>query len=145
MVPKNWHQEFGMSPEGVLANQNDGFSRREREIMDALYKLGHATAAQIVAEIPDPPSNTAVRTLLTILEKKGHVHHRLDGVRYIYAPSVARAKMAQKAVKSVLATFFDNSVEGVVAALLNQQDTKISAAELDRLSALIEKAKEEGR
>jgi BlaI family transcriptional regulator, penicillinase repressor len=123
----------------------DTFSRREREIMDALYKLGKATAAQIVAAIPDPPSNTAVRTLLTILEKKGHVRHRLDGVRYVYSPCVAREKMAQKAVKSVLSTFFDNSVEGVVAALLNQQDTKLSPAELDRLTALIEKAKEEGR
>ena len=123
----------------------DTFSRREREIMDALYKLGKASAAQIVAAIPDPPSNTAIRTLLTILEKKGHVRHRLDGVRYVYEPKVAREKMAQKAVKSVLATFFDNSVEGVVAALLNQQDAKLSPAELDRLTALIEKAKEEGR
>ena len=126
-------------------NTTDTFSRREREIMEALYKLGRATAAQIVAAIPDPPSNTAIRTLLTILEKKGHVRHRLDGVRYVYEPKVAREKMAQKAVKSVLSTFFDNSVEGVVAALLNQQDTKLSPAELDRLTALIEKAKEEGR
>lgn len=127
------------------SDKQDGFSRREREIMDVLYRLGKATAAQIVAEMPDPPSNTAVRTLLSILEKKGHVRHAMDGVRYVYEPKVARAAMAQKAVKSVLSTFFDNSVEGVVAALLNQKDQKLSAAELDRLSALIEKAKEEGR
>ena len=127
------------------APKSDTFSRRERAIMEALYKLGKATAAQIVEAIPDPPSNTAIRTLLTILEKKGHVRHRLDGVRYVYEPKVARERMAQKAVKSVLSTFFDNSVEGVVAALLNQQDTKLSPAELDRLTALIEKAKEEGR
>ena len=125
--------------------KSDTFSRRERAIMDALYKLGTATAAQIVEAIPDPPSNTAVRTLLTILEKKGHIRHRLDGPRFVYSPCVAREKMAQKAVKSVLATFFDNSVEGVVAALLNQQDAKLSAAELDRLTTLIEKAKEQGR
>lgn len=123
----------------------DGFSRREREIMNALYKLGRASAAQIVAEIPDPPSNTAVRTLLSILEKKGHVRHTMDGVRYLYEPKVAREKMAQKAVKSVLQTFFDNSVEGVVAALLNQDDLKLSPAELDRLSHLIEKARKDGR
>lgn len=123
----------------------DGFSRREREIMDALYRLGKATAQQVAEALPDPPSNTAVRTLLTILEKKGHVRHGLDGVRYVYEPKVAREKMAQKAVKSVLSTFFDNSVEGVVAALLSQDDLKLSAAELDRLSHLIEKAKEEGR
>jgi predicted transcriptional regulator len=126
-------------------DKQDTFSRREREIMEALYKLGKATAAQIVEAIPEPPSNTAVRTLLTILEKKGHVRHALDGVRYVYEPKVARAKMAQKAVKSVLSTFFDNSVEGVVAALLSQDDLKLSSAELDRLSRLIEKAKEEGR
>lgn len=129
----------------MAGEKQDGFSRREREIMDALYKLGRASAAQIVAAIPDPPSNTAVRTLLSILEKKGHVRHRMDGVRYLYEPKVAREKMAQKAVKSVLSTFFDNSVEGVVAALLNQDDLKLSHAELDRLSLLIAKAKEEGR
>lgn len=127
------------------ADKQDTFSRREREIMDALYKLGKASAQQIADAIPDPPSNTAVRTLLSILEKKGHVRHTMDGVRYLYEPKVAREKMAQKAVKSVLSTFFDNSVEGVVAALLAQDDLKISNAELDRLSRLIDKAKEEGR
>lgn len=125
--------------------EGGAFSRREREIMDALYKLGRATAAQIQAAIPDPPSNTAVRTLLTILEKKGHIRHRADGPRYIYEPRVAREKMAQKAVKSMLSTFFDNSVEGVVAALLNQGDQKLTRAELDRLAQLIEKAREDGR
>ncbi len=127
------------------SDKQGAFSRREREIMEALYKLGKASAAQIVDAIPDPPSNTAVRTLLTILEKKGHIRHRLDGPRFVYESKVAREKMAQKAVKSMLSTFFDNSVEGVVAALLNQDDLKLSSAELDRLSQLIEKAKEEGR
>ena len=129
----------------MASDKQDGFSRREREIMDALYKLGKASAAQIVDAIPDPPSNTAVRTLLSILEKKGHVRHSMDGVRYLYEPKVAREKMAKKAVKSVLSTFFDNSVEGVVAALLSQDDRKLSHAELDRLSQLIEQAKEQGR
>ena len=123
----------------------DGLSRREREIMDVLYKLGKATAAQVQEALAEPPTYTAIRTHLTILEKKGHLKHTQDGPRYVYAPSVAREKMAQKAVKSVLSTFFDNSVEGVVAALLNQEDTKLSRTELDRLSALIEKAKEDGR
>ena len=123
----------------------DGFSRREREIMDALYQLGKATAAQIQASLADPPTYTAIRTHLTILEKKGHIRHHADGPRYVYEPRVAREQMAQKAVKSVLQTFFDNSVEGVVAALLNQEDTHLTRADLDRLSQLIEKAKEEGR
>ncbi|HUO99575.1 MAG TPA: BlaI/MecI/CopY family transcriptional regulator [Rhizomicrobium sp.] len=125
--------------------KREGFSRREREIMEALYKLGKATAAQIQAAIPDPPTYTAIRTHLTILENKGHIRHKSDGTRYVYEPSVARNKMAQRAVKSVLATFFDNSVEGVVAALLNEADTRLSREELDRLAALIRKAREEGR
>src|SRR5512142_301999 len=125
--------------------KKDGFSRREREIMDALYKLGKATAAQIQAAINDPPTYTAIRTHLTILEKKGHIRHKADGPRYVYEPKVAREKMAQRAVKSVLQTFFDDSVEGVVAALLNQEDKKLSREELDRLARMIEKAKEEGR
>jgi predicted transcriptional regulator len=124
---------------------NEGLSRREREIMDVLYKLGRATAAQVEEALADPPSYTAIRTHLTILEKKGHLKHSQDGQRYVYEPKVAREKMAQKAVKSVLSTFFNDSVEGVVAALLNQEDTKLSKAELDRLSAMIEKAKGEGR
>jgi predicted transcriptional regulator len=123
----------------------DGLSRREREIMDVLYKLGKATAAQVEEALVEPPSYTAIRTHLTILEKKGHLSHTQEGQRYVYAPKVAREKMAQRAVKSMLSTFFDNSVEGVVAALLNQEDTKLSRAELERLSSLIEKAKEDGR
>ena len=134
-MPKITHDKLG----------KDGFSRREREIMDALYKLGKATAAQIQAAMPDPPSYTAIRTLLTILEKKGHIRHRADGPRYVYEPKVAREKMAQKAVKSVLTTFFDNSVEGVVAALLNQEDVQLSREELERLAQLIQKAREDGR
>src|SRR5262249_6129137 len=86
----------------------DGSSRREREIMDALYKLGKATAARILDEIPDPPTYTATRTQLTILEKKGHVRHVSDGTRYIYEPCVAREQMGRRAIDSLLMTFFDN-------------------------------------
>src|ERR1700754_421988 len=95
----------------------DGFSRREREIMDALYKLGSASAAQILEQIPDPPTYTAIRTQLTILEKKGHVRHRSDGTRYIYEPLVGREQMGRRAIDTLLKTFFDNSVERAVAAL----------------------------
>jgi len=125
--------------------KSGNLSRREREIMDALYKLGRATAAQVQAELADPPTYTAIRTHLTILENKGHVRHSSDGTRYVYEPRVARAEMAKRAVKSVLATFFDDSVEGVVAALLNQEDKRLGRDELERLARLIEKAKEEGR
>jgi predicted transcriptional regulator len=123
----------------------DGFSRREREIMDALYKLGKASAQQIMDEIADPPSYTAIRTQLTILGKKGHVRHASDGTRYIYEPLVAREKMGGRAIDSLLKTFFDNSVEQAVTALLTRKDADISCGELDRLARLIEKAKKEGR
>ncbi|HVZ92275.1 MAG TPA: BlaI/MecI/CopY family transcriptional regulator [Rhizomicrobium sp.] len=121
----------------------DRFSRREREIMDALYALGEASAAQILERIPDPPSYTAIRTQLTILEKKGHVRHRSDGARYIYSPRVAREQMGRRAIDALLETFYGNSVERVVAALLDKED--IGSDELDRLAELIEKAREEGR
>ena len=123
----------------------DGFSRREREIMDVLYKLGKASAAQILDEIADPPTYTAIRSHLTILEKKGHVRHISDGTRYIYEPLVAREQMSRRAMDSLLKTFFDNSVERAVAALLTRKDADVSRDELDRLSKLIEKARKEGR
>ena len=125
--------------------QKDGFSRREREIMDVLYRLGKATAAQILDEIADPPSYTAIRTHLAILEKKGHARHVSDGTRYIYEPAVAREQMGRRAIDSLLTTFFDNSIERAVAALLTRKDADLSAEELERLSQLIEKAKREGR
>jgi predicted transcriptional regulator len=121
----------------------DGFSRREREIMDALYRLGRASAAQILGQIANPPTYTAIRTHLTILEKKGHVRHESDGTRYIYEPAVAREQMGRRATQTLLETFYGNSVERVVAALLDAED--VSAEELERLAKLIEKAREEGR
>ena len=123
----------------------DGFSRREREIMDALYKLGKASAAQIMDELADPPSYTAIRTQLTILEKKGHVLHASDGTRYIYEPAVAREQMGNRAIDSLLKTFFGNSVELAVTALLTRKDADVSDEELQRLSRLIDKARKEGR
>ena len=123
----------------------DNFSRREREIMNALYQLGKGTAAQIQAEIADPPGYTALRTHLSILEKKGHARHESDGLRYIYEPCVARGDMGRRAIDTVLKTFFDNSVERAVAAMLSQRDAEVSLAELERLALLITKARKEGR
>ena len=123
----------------------DGHSRREREIMAALYKLGRASAAQILDEIPDPPSYTAIRTLLTILERKGHVRHESDGPRYVYEPRVARGEMGRRAMGSLLKTFYDNSVSDAVTAMLSHDDAQVSAEELERLEKLIAKARKEGR
>lgn len=121
----------------------DGFSRRERQIMDALYALEQASAAQIHDALAEPPSYTAVRTLLTILEKKGHVRHESDGVRYLYAPVAAREDAGKTAIQTLKKTFFDDSAERLVAALLTQED--IAPDELDRLAELIDKARREGR
>jgi predicted transcriptional regulator len=122
-----------------------GYSRREREIMDTLYRLGKATAAEIRDAIAAPPTYTAIRTHLTILEKKGHVRHESDGTRYIYEPLVEREQMGRRAIDALLKTFFDNSVERAVTALLSREDADISGDDLERLARLIEKAKREGR
>jgi predicted transcriptional regulator len=129
----------------AASSEKSGHSRREREILDALYKLGKASAAEIREQIPDPPTYTAIRTHLSILEKKGHVRHTSDGTRYIYEPLIAREQMGQRAIDSLLKTFFDNSVERAVAAMLTREDADIPREDLDRLAALIEKAKQEGR
>jgi BlaI family transcriptional regulator, penicillinase repressor len=125
--------------------EKSGHSRREREILDALYKLGKASAAEIREQIPEPPTYTAIRTHLSILEKKGHVRHESDGTRYIYEPLVAREQMGRRALDQLLQTFFDNSVERAVTAMLTRKDAAIPREDLDRLSRLIEKAKKEGR
>jgi predicted transcriptional regulator len=127
------------------APEQAGHSRREREILDALYKLGKASAAEIREQIPDAPTYTAIRTHLSILEKKGHVRHTSDGTRYIYEPLIAREQMGRRAIDSLLKTFFDNSVERAVAAMLTRDDADIPREDLDRLAQLIEKAKREGR
>ena len=124
-------------------SKKDGFSRREREIMDALYARGQATAQQIQEALANPPGTTAIRTLLTILEKKGHVKHTVDGPRYVYAPAMPREQMGRRAIGTLLSTFYGNSVEKVVAAMLEQED--VAPDTLDRLAALIENARKEGR
>jgi predicted transcriptional regulator len=152
-MPRQLCQFFGMSKgdRSVRARSSvenpprDGHSRREREIMEALYKLGKASAAEIREQIAEPPTYTAIRTHLSILEKKGHVRHQSDGTRYIYEPLIAREQMGRRAIDSLLKTFFDNSVERAVTALLTTGDVDIPREDLERLAQLIEKAKREGR
>ena len=116
-------------------------SRREREIMDVLYRAGRATAAEVQAGMADPPSYSAVRTMLRILEEKGHVRHDLDGPRYVYIPTVARDKAKRSALKHVLNTFFDGSASQVMAALLEISPRDLGDEELARLRQLIDNAK----
>jgi predicted transcriptional regulator len=120
-------------------------SRRERQIMDVLYRLGRATAAGVLENLPDPPSYSAVRALLRVLEHKGHVKHEQDGPRYVFVPTVARERARASALRQLLHTFFDGSAEQAVAALLDLSSTALSAPELDRLGRLIAQAKREGR
>ena len=120
-------------------------SRRERQIMDVLYRRGRATASEVLDGIPDPPSYSAVRAMLRLLEDKGIIAHEEDGPRYVYRPVVARDKALRSELKRVLRTFFDNSAEQAVAALLELDGKGLSKAELDRLAKLIDHARQEGR
>ena len=120
-------------------------TRREREIMDILYRRGRATAAEVLEDMPDPPSYSAVRALLRILEDEGHIKHVQEGPRYVYLPAVARHDARKSALSHVVTTFFDGSIEQAVAALVESSRAKLSRDELERLAELIEKAKKEGR
>ena len=119
-------------------------SRRERQIIDILYTRGRATAAEVLSALPDPPSYSAVRAMLRILEDKGHVRHEQDGPRYIYTPTVARENAKNSALRHVLHTFFDGSASQALSALLDDQSSTLSEAELDRLAGLIERARKTG-
>jgi BlaI family transcriptional regulator, penicillinase repressor len=116
-------------------------SRRERQIMEILFVAGEATAAEVQSGLPDPPSYSSVRTLLGILESKGHVHHRKAGRSFVYTPAVSRLKARRAALKSVVHTFFDGSVEDVVTALISMKDSQITADEYARLADLIERSR----
>lgn len=119
-------------------------SRRERQIIDILYLQGRATAAEVRAALPDPPSYSAVRAMLRILEEKGHVHHEQDGPRYIYLPTVGRDNAKKSALRHVLKTFFDGSASQAISALLDDESANLSEAELDRLAGIIQRARKPG-
>jgi BlaI family transcriptional regulator, penicillinase repressor len=120
-------------------------SRRERQIMDVLYQRGRASASEIHQALPDPPSYSAVRAKLRVLEDKGHVKHQEEALRYVYLPTLAPDRARRSALRHVVDTFFNGSVERVVAALVDRSALRVSGEELDRMSALIEKARKEGR
>jgi predicted transcriptional regulator len=124
--------------------QHRDLSRRERQILDILYERGQATAADVQAALPEPPSYSAVRALLRILEDKGHVRHQQDGPRYVYLPTVGRDNAQRSALRHVIKTFFDNSAEQAISALLDESSSKLSSAELDRLARLIDTARKSG-
>ena len=119
--------------------------RRERQIVEALYRLGRATVNDVLAELPDPPSYSAVRAMLGKLERKGYVKHQSDGPRYVYLPAVSADAARRDALEHVLNTFFEGSAERAMVALLQMSDTELSHEDLDRLAQRVERAKREGR
>ena len=119
-------------------------TRRERQIMDILYRLGRATAREVMGELPGDPSYSTVRTQLRVLEEKGHVHHEEQGLRYIYAPALARHTARKSALRHLVETFFDGSAEKTVAALLGGDASKLSEDELKRIAEIVTKARKEG-
>ena len=119
-------------------------SRRERQIIDILYTNGRATAAEVQALLPDPPSYSAVRAMLRILEDKGHVRHQQDGPRYVYVPTLARDNAKRSAMRHMLQTFFDGSAEQAISALLDDSSSRLSDDELGRLARLIDQARRTG-
>jgi len=141
----------------VLVQEHDGkgnhmnedvglqLGRRERQIVEILYRLGKASVAEVRASLPDPPTYSAVRGMLALLEEKGHVKHRRDGMRYVYAPVIAPTKARHSALKHLVSTFFAGSTLAAAAALVEMSDDSLSAEERKRLAALItRREKEEG-
>ena len=124
---------------------NNELSRRERQVMQIVYRLGRARAADVRQLLPDESSYSAVRALLRVLEEKGHLTHEMDKNKYVYVPTVSPAKASQSALENVLHTFFDGSAEKVVATLLKVSGSRMSEADLERIAELIDDVKKEGR
>lgn len=120
-------------------------TRRERQIMDILFRRGRATAAEVMEELPGDPSYSTVRTQLRVLEDKGHARHEEEGLRYVYMPAMGRTTARKSALRHLVDTFFDGSAENVVAALLGGEAARLSDAELQRIADLVAKARKEGK
>ncbi|HKE89229.1 MAG TPA: BlaI/MecI/CopY family transcriptional regulator [Gemmatimonadales bacterium] len=119
--------------------------RRERQIMDVVYRLGRAAVGDVMRELPDPPTYSAVRGMLRYLERKGQLRHIKDGARYLYEPTVSRGAAQRNALKHLVRTFFQGSRPGVLAALLDVPAKELTDADLDRLRDLVRRARREGR
>jgi len=119
-------------------------SRRERQIIDILYRRGRATAAEVMEDLPGDSSYSTVRTQLRVLEEKGHIRHEQDGQRYVYSPAVPRGTVRRSALKHLVETFYEGSVEQAVAALLGGEGSRLTDEQLDRIEDLIRKARKEG-
>jgi BlaI family transcriptional regulator, penicillinase repressor len=124
-----------------MRNPLSDLGRRERQIMDILHRRGHATAAEVLADLPDPPSYSSVRAMLRLLEKKGYVRHEWDGPRHVHRPTANPDQVRRSAARHLLSTFFGNSMESAVAAMLGASEEPLSDDDLDRLAKVIERAR----
>ena len=129
----------------MAAEFTSQLSRRERQILEIIYARGEATATQVLEDMPDPPSRTAVRTLMKILEDKGHLTHRQDGKTYIFKPCRPREQAGRSALRRVLQTFFGGSLSHAMAAHLTDKESDLAPEELQRLATLIRQARKDGR
>ena len=128
-----------------MIDPNQPLSRREREVMDVLYRRGEATVAEVLEDLKEPPTYSAVRSILRVLKEKGHIVYRAEGPRYVYAPALGRDRARQAALDHVVNTFFDGSAERALAALLDRSDLELSDEQIRRLTSEIRLAGEEGR
>ena len=119
-------------------------SRRERQIMDIIFRRGRATAAEVMEELPGNPSYSTVRTQLRVLEEKGHVRHQEEGLKYVYLPVMARHTARKSALRHLIETFFEGSAEKAVAALLGGEGSKLSEDELNRIAELVDRTRKDG-
>ena len=129
----------------MTKNPHAELSRRERQTMEIVYRLGEVTVNDILGNIEDPPSYSAMRACMRILEEKGHLSHRQDGPRYVYMPTVPLKQVRESALRGILRNFFNNSYEQMIASLLGESDSPPSDEDLENLARLIEQARKEGR
>jgi BlaI family penicillinase repressor len=127
------------------AHIHQELGRRERQIMDVVFQLGKASVADVLNELPDPPSYSAVRGMLRLLEDKGHLRHEQEGLRYVYLPTAGQSQAQHSALRHMVRTFFGGSASAAAATLLELPDAKLSEADLARLRKLVKQAKAEGR
>jgi predicted transcriptional regulator len=120
-------------------------SRREREILNILYRRGRATAAEVMNDLSGEPHYSTVRTQLRVLERKGYVRHEEENLRYVYVPAVPQTDVGRSALRQIIEAFYDGSTENVVAALLGLEGSRLSQKKLDRIAAMVEKARKEAR
>jgi BlaI family penicillinase repressor len=117
-------------------------SRRERQVMDILFRRGQATAAEVMSDLPDPPTYSSVRSILSILVEKGHAHYREEGLRYVYLPAASPQHVREEALRHVIRTFFDGSTDQTIAAVLRMSDSKLSDDDIERLQERIRRAQQ---